>query len=68
MANKPNTPEALALISGNPLTVFYTEKRDKDITAIASYYKRKIMTERIIVVSGSKDKPVAGTLTKVTIL
>lgn len=68
MARKPNTPEALALISANPLTVFYTEKKDKDITAIASYYKRKIMTERLIIVSGSKDNPVARTLTKVTIL
>lgn len=68
MANKTQALESLALLNGKPNTVFYTHKKDKDITALASYYLRKVYTERLIVVGGSKDKPKASTLTKVTIL
>lgn len=68
MANKTQTPESLTLLHGKSNTIFYTHKKDKDITALASYYKRKVFTERLVVIGGSKDKPKASTLTKVTIL
>lgn len=68
MANKTQALESLALLNGKPLSVFYTHKKDKDITAIASYYSKKVHTERLIVIGGSKDSPKASTLTKVTIL
>jgi hypothetical protein len=46
--------------------VFYTQKVDKTITAIASYYQKKVKTERLIIVSGSFTLPLCDTITKVT--
>lgn len=68
MANKTQAFESLALLNGKPMQVFYTHKKDKDITALASYYLRKVNTERLIVLEGTKDKPKANTITKVTII
>jgi hypothetical protein len=60
--------ESLCLINGSRDDVFYTHKKDKDITAIAYYYDKKVATERLILVGGAKDNPIAETITKVTIL
>lgn len=68
MANKTQSLEGLALLNGKVMQIFYTNKKDKDITAIASYYSRKVHTERLIVLEGTKDKPKANTITKVTII
>jgi hypothetical protein len=68
MANKVQSLESLALLNGKRLTEFFTKKKDKDITAIASYYGRKVHTERLIVIEGSKESPKANTLIKVTII
>jgi hypothetical protein len=68
MANKINTIESLSLKYGKDMSVFYTHKKDKDITALAGYYMRKVHTERLVLVGGAKDKPKASTITKVTIL
>jgi hypothetical protein len=65
--NKPNTVEALSLLHSKKGTIFYTNKDDKSMTAIAVYYKRKISTERMILVSYSSEI-LAEKLTKVTIL
>jgi len=62
---KPTSPESICLTQLNK-GVFYTHKADKDITAIASYYKKKIKTERIFVVNPQTAKLERGT--KVTIL
>jgi len=35
---------------------------------LASYYNKKVYTERLIVIGGTKDEPKANTLTKDTIL
>lgn len=68
MANKTSTFESLVLLRGEPDSVFYTHKKDKDVTALATYYERSVRTERLVVISGSKDRPVASTITKVTII
>jgi lipoprotein-anchoring transpeptidase ErfK/SrfK len=68
MANKTTTIESLSIINGKDFSIFYTTKKDKDVTALASYYGRKILTERLIVISGGKETPKATTLTKVTLL
>ena len=68
MANKTQALESLALLNGKVMQVFYTHKKDKDITALATYYSRKVNTERLIVLEGTKDKPKANTITKVTII
>jgi len=47
---------------------FYTDKPDRVISAGASYNKRKVKTERLIVISGSQIKPIATTTTRVTLL
>lgn len=65
--NKPNTPEALFLLNCKAGATFYTAKDDKSMTAISVYYKRKISTERMILVSYSSEIS-AEKLTKVTIL
>lgn len=62
------TCESWLMANGEKGTIFYSSKRDKSLTAIATYYKRRIKTERIIAVTGSKAIPTATNLTKVTLL
>ena len=61
-------PESYFIANGYSGTVFFTLKNDKDITAIATYYKRKVRTERLVLVGGTKDNPTAQKITKVTII
>lgn len=68
MANKTTAIESLSILNGKDFSVFYTTKKDKDVTALASYYGRKVHTERLIVISGDKEAPKATSLTKVTLL
>ena len=68
MANKTQTLESIFLLKGKPMQVFYTHKKDREITAIATYYSKKIRTERLILIEGNKEKPQAKNLTKVTII
>jgi lipoprotein-anchoring transpeptidase ErfK/SrfK len=68
MANKTTAIESLSIVNGKDFSVFYTTKKDKDVTALASYYGRKILTERLIAISGGKENPKVTTLTKVTLL
>lgn len=68
MSRKASSLESICLINGKKDDVFYSHKKDKDITAIAYYYEKKVLTERLIVIGGTKDSPAAFTLTKVTIM
>jgi hypothetical protein len=61
----PRALESIALKALKAGQVFYTHKKDKDITAIAGYYKRKVKTERLFVIdpqSGDTQKVVRVTL------
>jgi hypothetical protein len=61
----PRALESIALTALKAGQVFYTHKKDKDITAIAGYYKRKVKTERLFVIdpqSGDTQKVVRVTL------
>ena len=54
MARKERKQTSVESISLNNLpqgSVFYTLKQDKDMTAIASYYGKKITTERLITIN-----------------
>jgi hypothetical protein len=51
MANKISSLESLALTNLKKGQSFISYKRDKDITAISSYYKRKVKTERILIIN-----------------
>jgi len=63
---KGRTVESISLLTLKAGQSFYTEKQDKDITAIASYYNKKVSTERLFVLnpqSGATKRVV-----KVTVL
>jgi hypothetical protein len=47
---------------------FYTDKADRHLTALSSYYKRKIVTERLIATTTGGKEPKSKYITKVTIL
>lgn len=57
MSKGQSTIESWAMVNGKQGDVFYTDKHDGSITAIASYYKRKVITERLITITtGGKGK------------
>lgn len=58
--------ESYIIANGKEQTVFYSKKQDRQLTALASSHKRKIITERVVSVEGGKI-PVAISLTKVTL-
>jgi hypothetical protein len=64
----PVTVESIMLTKSESGSVFYTKKHDGHLTALSSYYKRKITTERVVVITGPKENPHAELLLKVTIL
>jgi hypothetical protein len=66
--NTQYTFESWAIANGKPGKVFYSDKKDKHLTAIATHHGRKITTERLIVVSTGKSEPYASYITKVTLL
>lgn len=68
MPRKMSSSLALSIVYGTIGTVFYTTKEDRYVTAVAGYYNKKVKTERLVVVGGTKDKPTATPITKVTIL
>jgi hypothetical protein len=59
------TIESIALTTLKKGKSFYSQKQDKDITAIASYYRKKIKTERLILLNpltGKTNRVVKVTL------
>lgn len=65
---QPSTIESWSMLNGKTGDHFYSEKMDRHLTAIATYYSRKIKTERLVLVSMDRETPVARSLTKVTLL
>lgn len=63
------TIESWMILNGKKGDHFYSDKEDKYLTAIASYYKRKVTTERLICVRTIKNgrKIEAYYITKVTL-
>jgi len=62
---RQRTIESIGLLNLKQGESFYTEKQDKDITAIASYYDKKVRTERLFVLnpqSGETQRVVKVTL------
>jgi hypothetical protein len=60
------TLESIAMNSLKKGQSFFTTKQDKDITAISSYYNKRVKTERVFVLNPQTGK--ASKLVKVTIL
>lgn len=64
--NKQKSAESIALNALKQGDVFYTVKHDKDITAIASFYGKKVSTERLITINPISAE--TQRIVKVTIL
>lgn len=62
------TIESYMIANGKQGEYFYSDKTDRHLTAFATYYKRKISTERLITVTPGKSEPKANYITKVTLL
>ena len=60
--------ESIFIAKSKPGSIGFTQKSDRQLTSLATFYKRKIKTERVIVISGTKEKPVAKGITKITII
>lgn len=65
-AQRQRTVESIALNTLSKGRCFYTHKQDKDITAIASYYKKKVKTERLFTMNPQTGK--TNRIVKVTII
>ncbi len=65
---KQYTLESWIIANGKEGDIFYSEKMDRHLTAIATHHKRKIITERMVVVTTAKSAPTAKSLTKVTLI
>jgi hypothetical protein len=63
---KQRTIESIGLMNLTKGQSFYTHKQDKDITAIANYYGKKVATERLFVLNPKSGE--ASKVVKVTIL
>jgi len=69
-AEGQRTVESIALNTLPKGSFFYTHKQDKDITAIASYYKKKVKTERLFTMNpqtGKTNRVVKVTIVKTTV-
>ena len=65
------TAESFLMKNGEKGLTFYSDKEPKDLTARASYYKRNITTQKVLVIDnafGDKEEPTVRYLTKTTIL
>lgn len=62
----PTSVESISLLNLKVGQSFYTEKQDKDVTAVASYYNKKIKTERLFVMNPQSG--LTNRVVKVTIL
>jgi hypothetical protein len=62
------TLESWMIANGKSGQSFYTEKKDKTITALAVFHKRKVKTERLITITTGGKIPDAQYITKVTLM
>jgi len=60
------TLESIAMNTLKKGQSFFTTKQDKDITAISSYYNKRVKTERVFVLNPQTGK--ASKIVKVTII
>ena len=59
------TLESWMIANGKSGDSFYSHKKDRHLTAIASHHNRKIITENLIIVSDYLNSPKADKITKV---
>lgn len=64
----PDNYEAWMLTYGKAGDEYYSNRSDRDITAKAFYYKRKVKTERVVILSGNLSELKTETAIRVTII
>jgi hypothetical protein len=62
------TMESFMIANGKAGEHFYSDKMDRHLTAIATHHQRKIITERLIIITTAKKEPISKYITKVTLL
>ena len=65
---KQSTMESWMMANGKGGEHFYSDKPDRHITALSSYYNRKIVTERLVTITTGGKEPKAKYITKVTLM
>ena len=65
---KERTVESFMIGNGKVGDIFYSHKLDNHLTAIATHHKRKIQTERLVLIGGTMEEPTTDTVIKVTLL
>ena len=63
-----NTIETWMMQNAKSGDVFYSDKMDKHLTAMANYYKRAIKTERLLTVSPIWEEQSVTKITRITFL
>jgi hypothetical protein len=64
----PRTIESFFLKMAKSGDFMYSSMSDRNITAKANYYKKKVKTERVIIIENKLLDPVCVSYTKITIL
>ena len=59
--------ESMFIKHGKVGEVYYSNKDDKNITAIASFYKRNVVTQRVLMVEYTLDIPVTNNCVKIVL-
>ena len=62
------TMESWIIANGKKGKQFYSDKMDRHLTAISTYHKRKIKTERLITITTGGKLEIPKYITKVTLL
>lgn len=62
------TMESWMIANGKYGDYFYSEKKDRHLTAISTHHNRKISTERMIVITTGGKEPKSKYITKVKLL
>lgn len=54
---------------GKPGDILMVEKKVTEITSLAAYYKRTVITEKVLIIEGAKtNEPVTKTMVKLTLI
>ncbi len=67
-AKGQRTLESWMIANGKKGSHFYSDKKDRHLTAMATHLQRKITTERLIVITTGKSEPKSKYITKVILL
>lgn len=67
-ARRLTTMESWMIVNGKKGEHFYSDKMDRHLTALATYFKRKIITERLITITTGGKEPKSKYITKVILL